>query len=53
MTANIDANILNLVQHVELNKIGWWDSVIQQLILATLWMDGKVDSMSVDDLVEP
>jgi hypothetical protein len=51
MTANIDANILNLVQHVELNKIGWWDSVIQRLILATLWMDGKVDSMSVDDLV--
>ena len=52
MTANIDANILNLVQHVELNKIGWWDSVIQRLILATLWMDGKVDSMSVDDLVK-
>lgn len=50
MTANIDANILNLVQHVELNKIGWWDSVIQRLIVATLWMDGKVDSMSVDDL---
>lgn len=50
MTTNIDANILNLVQHVELNKIGWWDSVIQRLIMATLWMDGKVDSMSVDDL---
>lgn len=50
MTASIDANILNLVQHVELNKIGWWDAVIQRLILATLWMDGKVDSMSIGDL---
>lgn len=50
LTTKIDANVLNLVQHVELNKIGWWDSVIQRLIVATLWMDGKVNSLSFDDL---
>lgn len=52
MTINYDINILNLVQHVELNKIGWWNYVIQRLILATLWMDGKSGSMSVVALDE-
>ncbi|MFA5835539.1 MAG: hypothetical protein WC837_01165 [Bellilinea sp.] len=52
MEANFDINILNLVQHVELNKAGWWDYVIQRLILATLWMEGKFDSMPLNKLVE-
>ena len=41
MPNDIDVNILNLVQHVELTKVGWWDDVVQRLILATIWMDGK------------
>ncbi len=52
MPNDIDVNILNLVQHVELTKVGWWDDVVQRLILATIWMDGKSDSMTVGSLIE-
>jgi len=52
MHNNFDIKILNLIQHIELNKAGWWDDVIQRLILATIWMDGKYDSLPVDTLNE-
>jgi hypothetical protein len=33
--------VLSLVQHVELNKAGWWDRTVQQLLLAGLHDAGE------------
>ncbi len=41
--------LVSLVHHVELNKAGWWDKALQQVLLATLWLDGDVETR--DDLV--
>lgn len=27
-----------LVQHIELNKAGWWDKAVQRLVLAAVWL---------------
>ena len=27
-----------LVQHIELNKAGWWDKAVQRLVLASVWL---------------
>jgi len=39
---NVDASILPkevaaLVHHIELNRSGWWDKVVQRLALAAVW----------------
>jgi hypothetical protein len=27
-----------LIQHIELNKAGWWDKAVQRLVLAAVWL---------------
>lgn len=52
MPDDLDVTILNLVQHVELTKVGWWNDVVQRLIIASIWMDKKSDSMTAAELIE-
>ncbi len=33
--------LISLVHYVELNKVGWWEKALQQLILAAIWISGK------------
>lgn len=30
--------VVALVQHIELNKTGWWDKAIQRLVIAAVWL---------------
>jgi hypothetical protein len=32
--------LVSLVHHIELNKAGWWDVAVQQLLLAAMWISG-------------
>jgi len=32
--------LIRLIHHVELNKVGWWEKTIQRLILAAMWLSG-------------
>lgn len=50
MSEHFNIILLNLIQHVELNKAGWWDEVINRLIYATLWMVAQNDPISCDDI---
>jgi hypothetical protein len=38
---NIRPELVSLIHHVELNKAGWWDGALGQLILAAIWLSGK------------
>jgi hypothetical protein len=33
--------LVSLVHHTELNKAGWWNKTIQQLIMSALWLSGE------------
>jgi len=37
----LPAELVSLVQHVELNKAGWWDKTVQRLIVAVIWASDK------------
>jgi hypothetical protein len=37
MQNSLSHEVVALIHHIELNKAGWWDKAIQQLIAATLW----------------
>ena len=42
----------SLVHHVELNRSGWWDKALQQLIMYTLWSDDRFSSVEeIDALI--
>lgn len=43
-------DIISLVHHIELNKAGWWDKGIQQLIYGTIWLLGK--SMTMNEVID-
>lgn len=52
MTQQMPKTLLQLIEHTELNKSGWWDSALNNVLLATIWMDGKpVSKEQVRDLV--
>lgn len=40
--------LISLVHHIELNKAGWWDKAIEQLLVTTIWVAGK--SLSASDV---
>jgi hypothetical protein len=45
--------LISLVHHIELNKSGWWDVAVQQIILATIWLCGnEVESSRLDEKVQ-
>ena len=47
--STLPPELVSLVHHVELNKAGWWGQALQQVLLATLWLDG--DTQTSDQLV--
>ena len=52
MTKQMPKTLLQLIEHIELNESGWWDSALKNVLLATIWMNGKpVPKEQVRDLV--
>ena len=45
-TRPLPPELISLVHHIELNKAGWWDKAIQQLLITTIWIAGKPLSVS-------
>ncbi|NWF91434.1 MAG: hypothetical protein HXY46_00835 [Syntrophaceae bacterium] len=41
VNSKLPAELVSLIHYIELNKTGWWDRAIQQLIIATIWLSGK------------
>jgi len=52
MTAppRLPPELISLVHHVELNKAGWWDKAVQQLIVAAVWLSGE--SLTLDGVLD-
>jgi len=44
--SQLSPELVSLVHHIELNKAGWWDTAIQQLILAAIWRKGESLSLA-------
>ena len=52
MTSQMPKALLQLIEHVELNKSGWWNSALDNVLLAATWMSGKpVPREKIRDLV--
>lgn len=34
-------SLLDLIEHVELNRSGWWDVALDNVLLATVWTNGE------------
>ena len=52
MTQQLPNTLLDLIEHVELNKSGWWDAALSNVLLAATWMNEKpVPRGQVRDLV--
>ncbi|MFA5867562.1 MAG: hypothetical protein WC891_06360 [Actinomycetota bacterium] len=49
MTKPLPAEIASLIHHIELNKTNWWEKVIQQFIVATLW--AASDPLSTEEIL--
>jgi hypothetical protein len=42
--------LISLVHYIELNKVGWWEKALRQLILAAIWLSG--DTLSAQEVLE-
>src|SRR5712692_3795222 len=42
--------LISLVHHIELNKAGWWDKALDQLLIATIWLAGR--DQSITEIIE-
>jgi hypothetical protein len=36
----LPAEVISLVNHLELNRAGWWDDALERLVLAAIWHIG-------------
>jgi len=41
----LSREVMALVHHVELNRAGWWDKVVQRLTLAAVWLADHAPSV--------
>ena len=41
MNHKLPKSLLEVIEHVELNKSGWWDAALCNVVLAATWMHGK------------
>jgi hypothetical protein len=46
----LPADLVSLVHHTELNKAGWWNKTVQQLVLSVLWLSDE--ALTTQDLVD-
>ena len=52
MAQQLPKSLLNLIEHVELNRSGWWDAALSNVLLAATWLHSiPVHRMEVRDLV--
>ena len=49
-SVTLPPEIISLVHHIELNKEGWWEKALQQLILAASWLSSK--NISVEEIID-
>ena len=40
MAEQLPKSLLDLIEHIELNKSGWWDVALSNVLLAAIWMQG-------------
>jgi len=40
-TPLLPKEVIAVVQHIELNKAGWWEKTIDRLMLSSVWLAGK------------
>lgn len=50
MAWRLPREVISLVHHVELNRAGWWNKSVQNLIVTCIWLSGN--NLSVQDIVE-
>jgi hypothetical protein len=41
MSTQLKEELVSLIHHIELNKVGWWDKTIQRIILGIIWSSGN------------
>lgn len=41
MTQRLPSSLLDLIEHVELTRSGWWDIALANVLLAAIWLHGK------------
>ena len=52
MAERLPKSLLDLIEHIELNKSGWWDAALSNVLLAATWMQGTpVHPGQVRDLI--
>ena len=52
MNQQLPTNIYDLIEYVELNKSGWWDAALSNVILAAIWIHGQpVRHVEVENLL--
>ena len=37
----LPSELISLIHHVELNRVGWWEESVQRLILAAIWLSDE------------
>ena len=40
MAEQLPKSLLDLIEQIELNKSGWWDAALSNVLLAATWMEG-------------
>ena len=52
MAQQLPNSLYDLIEHVELNKSGWWEAALSNVLLAVTWIQGRpVHRMELRDLV--
>ena len=41
MPHQLPSEVVSLIHHVELNRAGWWEKIVQRLIIASIWLAGR------------
>lgn len=46
---NLPKELVSLIHYVELNRVGWWDEALQQIIMAVMWLS---DDNNAEELMK-
>jgi len=49
-TVSLPPGLISLVHYIELNKVGWWEKALRQLIVAAIWLSEK--NLTAQEVVE-
>lgn len=51
MNRKLSSELVSLIHHIALNEAGWWDKVIQKIIISSVWLNktpSTIDKISQD-----